>query len=228
MCGALSGGCAGDGSSAPICAENPIGDSAGDYKVSGVAESGLRPGVAWPEATRRVDVLVVGGGPGGLIAAREIATRDRGLSVLLLERDRAIGAPVRCGEGVGSGGLSEFIDPTGAPWVSRKITKVIFWAPDGTEVRVAEGDVVRVERLTKETLEKGAEVSLTEVLAIGEDDGLHLGSPLVSGAKVTGVVVRETRGPKLLVYKKKRRKGFQRTHGHRQDLVEIRIASITA
>ncbi len=43
---------------------------------------------------------------------------------------------------------------------------------------------------------------------------------------MTGVVVRETRGPKLLVYKKKRRKGFQRTHGHRQDLVEVRIASI--
>ena len=96
----------------------------------------------------------------------------------------------------------------------------------GKQVRVAEGDVVRVERLTKETLKKGAEVSLPEVLAIGKDDGLHLGSPLVSGATVTGVVVRETRGPKLLVYKKKRRKGFQRTHGHRQNLVEIRISSI--
>ena len=95
----------------------------------------------------------------------------------------------------------------------------------GKQVRVAEGDVVRVERLTKETLEKGAEVSL-EVLAIGKDDVLQLGSPLVPGAVVTGVVVRETRGPKLLVYKKKRRKGYQRTHGHRQDLVEIRIASI--
>jgi len=76
-----------------------------------------------------------------LIAARELMARDRGLSVMLLERDRAIGAPVRCGEGVGSAGLSEFIDPTGATWVSRRITKVIFWAPDGTEVRVAEGDV---------------------------------------------------------------------------------------
>jgi digeranylgeranylglycerophospholipid reductase len=96
---------------------------------------------AWPAPSRRCDVLVVGGGPGGLIAARELMARDRGLSVMLLERDRAIGAPVRCGEGVGSGGLSEFIDPTDAPWISRKITKVIFWAPDGTEVRVAEGDV---------------------------------------------------------------------------------------
>jgi large subunit ribosomal protein L21 len=96
----------------------------------------------------------------------------------------------------------------------------------GKQIRVAEGDVVRVERLTKETLKKGAEVSLPEVLAIGKDDGLHLGTPLVAGASVTGVVVRETRGPKLLVYKKKRRKGFQRTHGHRQDLVEVRISSI--
>ena len=76
-----------------------------------------------------------------MIAARELMARGRGLSVMLLERDRAIGAPVRCGEGVGSVGLCEFIAPTNAPWVSRKITKVIFRAPDGTEVRVAEGDV---------------------------------------------------------------------------------------
>jgi digeranylgeranylglycerophospholipid reductase len=109
--------------------------------VSEWRDSGLSPGVAWPAPSRRCDVLVVGGGPGGLIAARELVGRDRGLAVILLERDRAIGAPVRCGEGVGSGGLTEFIDPTNAPWVSRKITKVIFWAPDGTEVRVAEGDV---------------------------------------------------------------------------------------
>ncbi len=87
----------------------------------------------------RADVVVVGGGPAGLIAAREAATA--GLDVVLVERDRAIGAPVRCGEGVGSRGLSEFIAPEGASWVARRITRVIFWAPDGTEVRVAEGDV---------------------------------------------------------------------------------------
>ena len=56
------------------------------------------------------DVLVVGGGPAGLVAAREAAALDRGLDVLLLERDRAIGAPVRCGEGVGAKGVSEFLD----------------------------------------------------------------------------------------------------------------------
>jgi digeranylgeranylglycerophospholipid reductase len=87
----------------------------------------------------QADVVVVGGGPAGLIAARDAAAAGR--DVVLLERDPAIGSPVRCGEGVGSRGLSEFITPDGAPWISRRITRVIFWAPDGTEVRVAEGDV---------------------------------------------------------------------------------------
>ena len=86
------------------------------------------------------DVLVVGGGPAGCVAAWEAAAAGAG-RVLLIERDRAIGAPVRCAEGVGSAGLREFLDPDGAPWVSRKITKVIFWAPDGTEVVLASDDV---------------------------------------------------------------------------------------
>ena len=50
----------------------------------------------------------------------------------------------------------------------------------------------------------------------------------MTGATVKGVVVRETRGPKLIVYKKKKRKGYQRSHGHRQNLVEVRIESISA
>jgi digeranylgeranylglycerophospholipid reductase len=89
---------------------------------------------------RAVDVLVVGAGPAGCVAAREAAAAGAG-HVLLIERDRAIGAPVRCAEGVGSDGLREFLNPDGAVWVSRKISKVIFLAPDDTEVVLGSRDV---------------------------------------------------------------------------------------
>ncbi len=98
----------------------------------------------------------------------------------------------------------------------------------GKQVRVAQGDVVQIERISGRTFAKGDEIALGEVLAVGNEGELRLGNPLVDGASVKGVVVREMRGPKLLVYKKKKRKGFQRTHGHRQNLVEVRIDSITA
>jgi digeranylgeranylglycerophospholipid reductase len=88
-----------------------------------------------------VDVLVVGAGPGGAVAACKAREAGPELDVVLLERDRAVGAPVRCAEGVGDAGLREFADPAGADWAARKITRVIFLAPDGTEVKVAERDV---------------------------------------------------------------------------------------
>ena len=88
-----------------------------------------------------VDVLVVGAGPAGSVAAREARCAAPELDVVLLERDRAVGAPVRCAEGVGDAGLREFANPDGALWVSRKISRVIFLAPDDTEVKVAERDV---------------------------------------------------------------------------------------
>jgi len=120
-----------------------------------------------------VDVLVVGGGPGGLVAAGAAAAGRRA-DVLLVERDRAVGAPVRCGEGVGSAGVSEFLDPVGAPWVSRRIARVIFQAPNGTVVPVAHGDVgyildrTRFEpALAADAAAAGAEIRLgTEVTAL--------------------------------------------------------------
>ncbi len=83
-----------------------------------------------------VDVLVVGAGPAGAVAAGEAKRAAPELDVALLERDRAVGAPVRCAEGVGDAGLREFANPDGAPWVAREIRRVIFLAPDDTEVRV--------------------------------------------------------------------------------------------
>lgn len=127
---------------------------------------------------RKLDVLVVGAGPAGCVAAWEAAA-GRGLDVLLIERDRAVGAPVRCAEGVGSAGLKEFMDPAGAPWVACRITKVIFWAPDDTEVAVGGHDVgyvldrTRFEpALADEARRAGAEVMIrTEAVAMERLDG---------------------------------------------------------
>jgi digeranylgeranylglycerophospholipid reductase len=88
-----------------------------------------------------VDVLVVGAGPAGAVAAWEAKRAAPELDVVLLERDRAVGSPVRCAEGVGDAGLREFASPDGADWASRRITRVIFQAPDDTEVLVAERDI---------------------------------------------------------------------------------------
>src|SRR6266536_2358206 len=85
-----------------------------------------------------VDVLVVGAGPAGAVAALCAKQAARELDVLLLERDRAVGSPVRCAEGVGDAGLREFANPDGADWVSRRISNVIFQAPDDTEVVLAD------------------------------------------------------------------------------------------
>ncbi len=88
-----------------------------------------------------IDVLVVGAGPAGAVAAWEAKQASPELDVVLLERDRAVGSPVRCAEGVGDAGLREFANPDGADWAARKITRVIFQAPDDTEVLVAERGV---------------------------------------------------------------------------------------
>ena len=84
-----------------------------------------------------VDILVVGAGPAGAVAAWQAKLAAPELDVVLLERDRAVGAPVRCAEGVGDAGLREFANPDGADWVSRRITDVILESPDDTQVVLA-------------------------------------------------------------------------------------------
>lgn len=91
----------------------------------------------------------------------------------------------------------------------------------GKQYKVANGDVIRVEKLAGEA---GGSVVLDQVLMVGE----KIGAPLVDGAKVTAEVVAQARGPKLIVFKKRRRQNSRRKNGHRQDITILRITDITA
>ena len=95
----------------------------------------------------------------------------------------------------------------------------------GKQYRVAEGDIIKVERLEGEA---GAKVTLDQVLMVGEGEGAKVGLPLVAGASVAAEVVAQDRGPKVIVFKKKRRKNYRRKNGHRQDLTVLRITGISA
>ena len=99
----------------------------------------------------------------------------------------------------------------------------------GKQYKVAKDDIIAVERLTGEAGEK---VEFKEVLMVGgtKDDGSDavVGAPLVDGAVVSAEVVDQTRGPKIVVFKKKRRHNYRRKKGHRQDLTQIKILDIKA
>jgi large subunit ribosomal protein L21 len=95
----------------------------------------------------------------------------------------------------------------------------------GKQFRVAEGDVVRVERDILGSADKD-KVTFSDVLMVGGDKP-QVGSPTVQGASVLATVLRQSRGDKIIVFRKKRRKNHaKRKHGHRQNLVDIRIDSI--
>jgi large subunit ribosomal protein L21 len=94
----------------------------------------------------------------------------------------------------------------------------------GKQYLVTAGDVIRVATLAGEA---GASVVFDQVLAVTGDAG-KVGAPLVSGAKVEGQIVRHGRGPKLVVFKLKRRKRFKVKKGHRQDFTEVRVTSISS
>lgn len=95
----------------------------------------------------------------------------------------------------------------------------------GKQYRVAQGDIIKVERLEAEA---GATVTLDQVLMVGEGAEAKVGVPLVAGASVAAEVVAQDRGPKLIVFKKKRRQNYRRKNGHRQDLTVLRITGIDA
>ncbi|HUE46950.1 MAG TPA: 50S ribosomal protein L21 [Aestuariivirgaceae bacterium] len=93
----------------------------------------------------------------------------------------------------------------------------------GKQYRVQPDDILEIERLPGEA---GDILEFDQVLMLSGDAGFEIGTPVVSGALVAAELVEQTRGDKIKVFKKKRRKNYRRTMGHRQDLSQIRITEI--
>ena len=93
----------------------------------------------------------------------------------------------------------------------------------GKQYRVAADDKITIEKLPAEA---GATVTFEEVLMVGDGDKATIGTPLVAGASVAGEVVEQTRGDKVRIFKKKRRKHYRRSGGHRQQLTVVKITDI--
>ena len=94
----------------------------------------------------------------------------------------------------------------------------------GRQVKVVPGEVITVDRVDAEA---GQEVSIDQILVLEKETGDVLaGSPFVANAKIMGVVEGESRGPKIRIFKKKRRKGMRRTRGHRSTYTRVRITDI--
>lgn len=96
----------------------------------------------------------------------------------------------------------------------------------GKQYRVSPGDVLDVERVAVGEGEDEGKIRFDRVLAVSGDNGLEVGLPAVEGAFVSASLVSEVRGPKIRVFKKKKRKQYRRTIGHRQDLHRVRIEEI--
>ena len=95
----------------------------------------------------------------------------------------------------------------------------------GKQYRVSKDDVLTVEKLDGD---KGETLELSEVLAMGDGHSLTLGNPIVDGARVAATVLEQKKSDKIVVFKKKRRKNYRRTRGHRQQVTVIRINDILA
>ena len=97
-------------------------------------------------------------------------------------------------------------------------------ATGGKQYKVAEGDIIRVEKLG---LEAGATISFDQVLVVN-NGGLVVGSPTVAGATVSATVVEEGKNKKVIVYRYKRKSGYHKKNGHRQPYTKVKIEKINA
>jgi len=105
----------------------------------------------------------------------------------------------------------------------RKMYAII--ATSGRQFRVNKNDIIDVDLMGGK---EGEKVTFSEVLVAGEGKDLKFGSPLLKGATVTGEIIKHYRGPKLIAFKMKRRKGYRKTKGHRSELTKVKIISIEA
>ena len=95
----------------------------------------------------------------------------------------------------------------------------------GKQYRVCVGQKLKIEQIPADI---GQEISLAQVLSVGEGEALKIGAPFVDGAKVTATVLAQGRHDKIKIFKMRRRKGYRRTQGHRQNYTEIRIEAVNA
>ena len=93
----------------------------------------------------------------------------------------------------------------------------------GRQIKVEPGQVVRVDKLEGQV---GDSLTLAEVLLVKDGETLKAGAPLLDGASVSATIVEQDRGKKIIVFKKKRRQGYQKTQGHRQDYTALKITAI--
>lgn len=96
----------------------------------------------------------------------------------------------------------------------------------GQQFTVTEGDILIVNRYPG--TEKGSTIEINDVLATGEGADFRVGTPTLAGASVSATILENKRGTKVIVFKKKKRKGMERKRGHRQELSVIKIDTITA
>ena len=94
----------------------------------------------------------------------------------------------------------------------------------GKQYRVSEGNILEIEKISGN---QGDVVSFDDVLMVSKSGDIKVGTPVVEGAKVTGEIVTQTKGPKITVFKMKRRKGYRKKTGHRQQLTVLKIKGIS-
>jgi len=94
----------------------------------------------------------------------------------------------------------------------------------GKEYRISQGDLIRVEKMEGKA---GDQVTMKDILMVSHEGQVQVGNPLLANAVITGEIVQQVKGKKVLIYKMKRRKNYRRTKGHRQTYTYIRVNDIS-